>query len=186
MTDRLTPDQRHICMSHIRSKDTKPELKVRRWLWDHGYRYRLNVKTVPGKPDIVMRKYRTAIFVNGCFWHGHGVELVVSSEQLVVKSSKCCKIPQTNREFWVAKIRRNQERDQQNYKVLEENGWQVVVVWECELTTSRLERTMREVEVLLHDFYLKTFNYRAKTYIHIEEEPLPMVAEDPEGYGLNL
>ena len=186
MTDRLTPYQRHICMSHIRSKDTKPELKVRRWLWDHGYRYRLNVKTVPGKPDIVMRKYRTAIFVNGCFWHGHNVELVVSSEQLLVKSSKCCKIPQTNRDFWVAKIQRNQERDQQNYKVLEENGWQVVVVWECELTTSRLERTMREVEVLLHDFYLKTFNYRAKTYIHIEEEPLPMVAEDPEGYGLNL
>ena len=193
MTDRLTPDQRHICMSHIRSKDTKPELTVRRWLWTHGYRYRLNVKTVPGKPDIVMRKYRTAIFVNGCFWHGHDVELVVSSEQLVVgseqlvvKSSKCCKIPQTNREFWVAKIRRNQERDQQNYKVLEENGWQVIVVWECELTTSHLERTMREVEVLLHDFYLKTFNYRAKTYIHIEEEPLPMVAEEPEGYGLNL
>ena len=193
MTDRLTPDQRHICMSHIRSKDTKPELTVRRWLWTHGYRYRLNVKTVPGKPDIVMRKYRTAIFVNGCFWHGHDVELVVSSEQLVVgseqlvvKSSKCCKIPQTNREFWVAKIRRNQERDQQNYKVLEENGWQVIVVWECELTTSHLERTMREVEVLLHDFYLKTFNYRAKTYIHIEEETLPMAAEEPEGYGQNL
>ena len=86
----------------------------------------------------------------------------------------------------MAKIQRNQERDQQNYKVLEENGWQVIVVWECELTTSRLERTMREVEVLLHDFYLKTFNYRAKTYIHVEEEPLPMVAEEPEEYGLNL
>ena len=186
MTDIMTPQQRHYCMSRIRSKDTTPEKRVRQWLWKHGYRYRLNVKTVPGKPDIVMRKYRTAIFVNGCFWHGHDVELVVSSEQLVAKSSKCCKIPQTNREFWVAKIRRNQERDQQNYKVLEENGWQVIVVWECELTTSRLERTMREVEVLLHDFYLKTFNYRAKTYIHIEEEPLPMVAEEPEGYGLNL
>ena len=186
MTDRLTPAQRHRCMSHIRSRDTKPELKVRRWLWTHGYRYRLNVKSVPGKPDIVMRKYRTAIFVNGCFWHGHDVELVVSSEQLVVTSSNCCKIPQTNREFWVSKIRRNQERDQQNYKVLEENGWQVIVVWECELTASHLERTMREVEVRLHDFYLKTFNYRAKTYIHVEEEPLPMVAEEPEEYGLNL
>lgn len=73
MTDRMTPEQRHRCMSHIRSKDTKPELKVRQWLWSHGYRYRLNVKSVPGKPDIVMRPYRTAIFVNGCFWHGHGV-----------------------------------------------------------------------------------------------------------------
>ena len=71
MTDTMTPEQRHRCMSHIRSKDTKPELKVRRWLWSHGYRYRLNVKSVPGKPDIVMRPYRTAIFVNGCFWHGH-------------------------------------------------------------------------------------------------------------------
>ena len=73
MTDTMTTEQRHRCMSHIRSRDTKPELKVRRWLWHHGYRYRLNVKSVPGKPDIVMRPYRTAIFVNGCFWHGHGV-----------------------------------------------------------------------------------------------------------------
>ncbi len=71
MTDRLTPEQRHLVMSHIHGKGTKPELKVRQWLWHHGYRYRLNVKSVPGKPDIVMRKYHTAIFVNGCFWHGH-------------------------------------------------------------------------------------------------------------------
>ena len=74
MTDCLTPSQRHHCMSHIRSKATKPEMAVRKWLWAHGYRYRLNVKSVPGKPDIVMRRYRTAIFVNGCFWHGHGVD----------------------------------------------------------------------------------------------------------------
>ena len=186
MTDRLTPAQRHRCMSHIRSRDTKPELKVRQWLWTHGYRYRLNVKSVPGKPDIVMRKYRTAIFVNGCFWHGHDVQGARFNVQGSIEDSKCCKIPNTNREFWVSKIRRNQERDQQNYKVLEENGWQVIVVWECELTASRLERTMREVEVRLHDFYLKTFNYRTKTYIHVEEEPLPMVAEEPEEYGLNL
>ena len=183
MTDTMTPQQRHYCMSRIRSKDTTPEKRVRQWLWQHGYRYRLCVKGVPGKPDIVMRKYRTAIFVNGCFWHGHDVELVVSSEQLVVKSSNCCKIPQTNREFWVAKIKRNQERDQENYKVLEENGWQVIVLWECQLKPKKLEQTMLQMEIQLHDFYLKTFNYRAKTYIHIEEEPLPMVAEDPEEYG---
>lgn len=73
MSDKLTPVQRHVCMSHIHSKDTKPELKVRQWLWRHGYRYRMNVKGVPGKPEIVMRKYRTDIFVNGCFGHGHGV-----------------------------------------------------------------------------------------------------------------
>lgn len=71
MPDVLTPAQRHRCMSHIRSKATKPEILVRKWLWAHGYRYRLNVKSVPDKPDIVMRRYRTAIFVNGCFWHGH-------------------------------------------------------------------------------------------------------------------
>ena len=183
MTDTMTPQQRHYCMSRIRSKDTTPEKRVRQWLWQHGYRYRLCVKGVPGKPDIVMRKYRTAIFVNGCFWHGHDVELVVSSEQLVVEDSKCCKIPKTNREFWMAKIRRNQERDQQNYKVLEENGWQVIVLWECQLKPKKLEQTMLQVEIRLHDFYLKTFNYRAKTYIHIEEERLPMVAEEPGEYG---
>ena len=183
MTDTMTPQQRHYCMSRIRSKDTTPEKRVRQWLWQHGYRYRLNVKGVPGKPDIVMRKYRTAIFVNGCFWHGHDVELVVSSEQLVVKSSNCCKIPQTNKDFWVAKIQRNQERDQKNYEILSENGWQVIVLWECQLKPKKLEKTMLQVEIQLHDYYLATFNHRSKTYIHIEEENLPMVAEEPEEYG---
>ena len=78
-------------MSHIRSKATKPEILVREWLWAHGYRYRLNVKNVPGKPDIVMRKYRTAIFVNGCFWHGH-------------EGCKLFAMPKTNTEFWQNKI----------------------------------------------------------------------------------
>ena len=183
MTDTMTPQQRHYCMSRIRSKDTTPERRVRQWLWQHGYRYRLCVKRVPGKPDIVMRKYRTAIFVNGCFWHGHHVQCTMNNVQCTIEDSKCCKIPKTNREFWVAKIRRNQERDQQNYKVLEENGWQVIVLWECQLKPKKLEQTMLQVEIQLHDFYLKTFNYRSKSYIHIEEENLPMVAEDPEEYG---
>ena len=130
-----------------------------------------------------MRKYRTAIFVNGCFWHGHHVQCTMNNVQCTIEDSKCCKIPKTNREFWVAKIRRNQERDQQNYKVLEENGWQVIVLWECQLKPKKLEETMLQVEIQLHDFYLKTFNYRSKSYIHIEEENLPMVAEDPEEYG---
>lgn len=184
MTDTMTPQQRHYCMSRIRSKDTTPEKRVRQWLWKHGYRYRLNVKGVPGKPDIVMRKYRTAIFVNGCFWHGHDVELVVSSEQLVVKSSNCCKIPQTNRDFWVTKIRRNQERDQKNYEILSENGWQVIVVWECQLKPKTLEQTMLQVEQQLLDYYIKTFGRKSRSYIHIDEESLPMAAEDPEEYGI--
>ena len=94
MSDTMTPAQRHRCMSLIRSKDTKPEIKVRKWLWFHGYRYRLCAKGVPGKPDIVMRRYRTAIFVNGCFWHGH-------------EGCGKFKMPQSNVEFWEAKIKRN-------------------------------------------------------------------------------
>ena len=142
MTDRLTPEQRHRVMSRIHGKGTKPELKVRQWLWQHGYRYRLNVKSVPGKPDIVMRRYRTAIFVNGCFWHSHHVETQNLASLPEITNSSCCKIPQTNREFWVNKIKRNQERDQQNYQVLHDNGWQVIVVWECQLTPKRIEETM--------------------------------------------
>ena len=182
MTDKMTPAQRHYCMSRIHSKATKPELKVRQWLWRHGYRYRLNVKSVPGKPDIVMRRYRTAIFVNGCFWHGHNVDLP-SVETLRATSlqsfpnSTCCKIPQTNREFWVAKIRRNQERDQENYRVLQENGWQVLVIWECQLTTKRLDQTMREVELLLNDNMLSLYKHHSIPYTTEEETPLPMAAE---------
>ena len=177
MTDTMTPEQRHRCMSHIRSKATKPELKVRRWLWNHGYRYRLNVKSVPGKPDIVMRPYRTAIFVNGCFWHGHDVAVPqVNSERLIVNSS-CCKIPATNREFWVKKIRRNQERDQENYRVLQENGWKVIIIWECQLKPSVIEHTMREVEVMLNDNMLSLYKHRPVPFHTEEETPLPMAAE---------
>ena len=184
MTDIMTPQQRHYCMSRIRSKDTTPEKRVRQWLWKHGYRYRLNVKGVPGKPDIVMRKYRTAIFVNGCFWHGHHVQCTMNNVQCTIEDSKCCKIPKTNREFWMAKIQRNQERDQQNYKVLEENGWQVIVLWECQLKPKKLEQTMLQVEQQLLDYYIKTFGRKSRSYIRIDEESLPMAAEDPEEYGI--
>ena len=216
MTDTMTAEQRHKCMSHIRSRDTKPELKVRRWLWHHGYRYRLNVKSVPGKPDIVMRPYRTAIFVNGCFWHGHNVqfstaqiensklknEKAVCSENscaaqiensklksekaadpsaALIENSACCKIPQSNRAFWVAKIRRNQERDQRNYQLLQENGWQVIVVWECQLTPKQIEHTMREVELLLNNNMLARYKHSPNPF-PTEEEPLPLAAEDTIEY----
>lgn len=180
MTDRMTPEQRHRCMSHIHSKVTKPEVKVRKWLWGHGYRYRLNVKSVPGKPDIVMRPYCTAIFVNGCFWHGHNVQLPaaqVDSLKLIVDSS-CCKIPTTNREFWVAKIKRNQERDQRNYEVLYRSGWKVIVIWECQLTASKIEHTMREVELLLNENMLARYKRPTPVPLYTEQEPLPMAAED--------
>ena len=212
MTDTMTAEQRHRCMSHIRSRDTKPELKVRRWLWHHGYRYRLNVKSVPGKPDIVMRPYRTAIFVNGCFWHGHGVEIENSkvksekdvcsedslaaqiensklkSEEAVdyggaqIENSACCKIPQSNRAFWVAKIKRNQERDQRNYQLLQENGWQVIVVWECQLTPHQIEHTMREVELLLNSNMLARYKH-APVPFSTGEEQLPAAAENNIEYN---
>ena len=178
MTDTMTSDQRHRCMSHIHSKDTKPELLVRRWLWSHGYRYRLNVKSVPGSPDIVMRPYRTAIFVNGCFWHGHDVEWKVESEKWKVSNSACCKIPSTNREFWVEKIRRNQERDQENYRVLQENGWQVIVIWECQLAPTHIDHTMREVELLLNENMLSLYRHKPIPYNTEEEGQLPLAAED--------
>ena len=177
MTDKMTPAQRHYCMSRIHGKATKPELKVRKWLWQHGYRYRLNVKSVPGKPDIVMRRYRTAIFVNGCFWHGHFVQLGVGSKELGVNSSKCCKIPQTNREFWVNKIKRNQERDQKNYQILHDNGWQVIVVWECQLTPKRIEETMLRVELLLNEHFLALHQPKVIPY-DVQEAPISMAAEE--------
>ena len=177
MTDKMTPAQRHYCMSRIHGKGTKPELKVRQWLWQHGYRYRLNVKSVPGKPDIVMRRYRTAIFVNGCFWHGHHVETQNLASLPEITNSSCCKIPQTNREFWVNKIKRNQERDQQNYKVLHDNGWQVIVVWECQLTPKRIEETMLRVELLLNEHFLALHQPKVVPY-DVPETPISIAAEE--------
>lgn len=136
MADKMTPSQRHYCMSRIRGKATKPELLVRHWLWSHGYRYRLNVKSVPGKPDIVLRKYRTAIFVNGCFWHGH-------------EGCSLYSVPKSNTDFWIAKVQRNRERDQQEYKALHDAGWQVIVIWECQLKSDKIDDTMRNVEHML-------------------------------------
>ena len=142
MSEVLNPQQRHRCMSHIRSKATKPEMLVRRWLWAHGYRYRLNVKSVPGKQDIVMRKYRTAIFVNGCFWHGH-------------EGCKQFVLPKTNTAFWRNKIEYNRARDQKNYDILINAGWQVIVLWQCKLTKQELEKTMQSVAVALNQNLLR-------------------------------
>lgn len=207
MTDTLTTSQRHLVMSHIRGKDTKPELLVRRWLWHHGYRYRLNVKGVPGKPDIVLRKYRTAIFVNGCFWHGHHLEIadsffeqpreneiiatpdqfkVLDSETLQFQNSECCKIPKTNTEFWKSKIFRNMERDRKNYQLLRDNGWQVLVVWECQLKPKLLEQTMERIEVKLQDYFLRTFGPKSLKYILLPDEDVPMAADAHVEYGANL
>ena len=183
MPDCLTPEQRHRCMSHIRSSNTKPELKVRQWLWRHGYRYRLNVKSVPGKPDIVMRPYRTAIFVNGCFWHGH--EVAIENSKLKIENSACCRIPQTNRQFWVDKISRNQQRDMCNYQILKDNGWQVIVVWECQLKPSRIEQTMRQVELRLNQCLLAIHSQKVRGYSADVPDTMPVAAEGTAQYGKN-
>ena len=120
-------------MSSIHASSTKPELKLRRALWRKGYRYRVNDRRFAGAPDIVLPKYRTAIFVHGCFWHGH-------------KDCKNYVVPKTNTSFWVEKVARNQKRDEDVWRQLEAKGWFVVIVWECELANKNLDSTLIRVE----------------------------------------
>ena len=169
----MTTSSRSYNMSRIRSKDTKPELIVRHWLWSHGYRYRKNVKRLPGTPDIVLRKYSICIFVHGCFWHGHSH----------------ITYPKTNAEFWKNKIERNKQRDDEDKQKLLGMGWNVITVWECQLKKDKLEQSMREVEHLInYSLLLKsgdrfsmhiaaTYNLdKGETGIDIAAEP------EPNGY----
>ena len=158
--DKLSPKQRSKNMAAIHSKDTKPEMIVRRWLWKRGFRYRLNHKGLPGHPDLVLRKYRTCVFVNGCFWHGHNVALPQMSDGRskmddVFESSECCKIPKTNREFWVKKIRRNKERDKEEQHKLAAMGWHCITIWECELMPKKREETLESLAFTLNHIYLQ-------------------------------
>ena len=137
MPDRMTIEQRHNNMAAIKGKDTKPEILVRKFLWARGFRYRLNHPRLPGKPDIVLRKYRTCILVNGCFWHGH-------------KGCQYATKPKSNIEFWETKIARNRHRDEVTSAHLEALGWHVITIWECELkgkstATSRLDALAEEI-----------------------------------------
>lgn len=148
MPDRMTPEQRHDCMASIHSENTRPEQAVRRELWHRGYRFRKCVRTLPGTPDIVLPKYRTCIFVNGCFWHGH-------------KGCSKFVMPKTRTEFWVNKIARNQERDLVNIQRLESIGWSAITVWECELGKSGIENTMEKIESMLEENRTKWEAYQA-------------------------
>ena len=137
MADVHTPEQRSYNMSRIRGKDTKPEELVRKYLFSKGFRYRKNDSRLPGKPDIVLPKYKMAIFVNGCFWHGH-------------EGCRYFVWPKNNAEFWKVKISGNIDRDKKNYGQLEELGWKVIIVWECEFKKSlrdeRLSALISEIE----------------------------------------
>ena len=178
--DKLTPQQRHKAMAAIRGKNTKPEMIVRRGLWKRGFRYRLNHKRLPGHPDLVLRKYRTCIFVNGCFWHGHRSHPLTPPKggEPELTDSECCKIPKTNREFWVNKIRRNQQRDIEDQQKLAAMGWHCITVWECELTSKKREETLDSLAYTLNHIYLQDHQI-PKPYPTLEEENgLQMAAEE--------
>ena len=177
----MNPIQRSLCMKSIHSSSTKPELIVRKDLWRKGFRYRLNLSKLPGHPDLVLKKYRTCIFVNGCFWHGHNVVMLPQKENSEhrVKSSDCCRIPKTRREFWVTKIRRNQERDIEEQKRLAEMGWHSITIWECELKPSKREETLKSLVYTLNKIWLEDHQAVVKAYPKLEEEEgMLKVAED--------
>ena len=131
MADNHTKEVRSRNMSHIRSTNTKPEEKVRKYLFSKGFRYRKNMHTLPGCPDIVLSKYKTVIFVNGCFWHKHDCPRFVW--------------PSSNEDYWRAKISGNVRRDIKNHAELEMLGWKVLVVWECQLKRKNFESTMEDL-----------------------------------------
>ena len=173
--------RRSANMAAIHGKNTKPEMVVRHWLWEHGFRYRMNHSRLPGKPDIVMRKYRTCIFVNGCFWHGHRlVEPTVQGSRgsrFKMESSPCCKIPKTNRDFWVAKIQRNQKRDVQVQHELASMGWHCITIWECELKPKVREKTLESLAFTLNKIFLQ--DHSIKRYDIPDEEPMMAAEENP-------
>lgn len=146
--------KRSAVMAKIKGKDTKPEWIVRRYLFSRGYRYRKNVKGLPGTPDIVLRKYGIVIFIHGCFWHGHECQT---------------HFPKTNTDFWLTKIRRNKDRDERQKELLRSMGWNVLTVWECRLRPQFRERTLAVIEYYInHSFLLKE---RAVSGGYVAEAP---------------
>ena len=121
MTDIYSASKRSEIMSKISGTETKPEILVRKFLFANGFRFRKNVRSLPGSPDIVLPKFKTVIFVHGCFWHGH--------------SCKAAKLPKTRKEFWQAKIKRNLDRDESTLLDLKALGWTIIVIWQCEINT---------------------------------------------------
>lgn len=167
MTDKLTPEQRHRCMSRIRSKNTQPELLVRKYLFSRGFRFRIHVKRLPGLPDIVLRKYQTVIFVNGCFWHGH-------------EGCRHFVLPKSNTAFWEKKISRNQKRDLQQRLRLRLMGWHVIVLWECQLRPKTKQETLKRLEHTLNKIFLDNHTIRKIQPYRTTEEIPCKVAENPD------
>ena len=149
-------------MAAIHGKDTKPELLVRRYLWGNGFRYRLNYPRLPGKPDIVLRRYRTCIFINGCFWHGH-------------EGCPYYKVPKTNTTFWQNKVTRNKARDLKVQHELAAMGWHSITIWECELRPHQRQQTLQSLAYTLNKIFLQD---RTIHHYEIPDEPFLVAAEE--------
>lgn len=160
-------DKRSAVMAKIKNKDTEPELLVRHYLYHRGYRYRKNVKGLPGTPDIVLLKYGVVIFVHGCFWHGH------------VDGT----LPRSNTEFWRKKIEQNKIRDLKNKEILRKMGWHVMTIWECQLKPSIRNQTLLEIEYHINHAYLNRFKPRLYNSHTLEESTFSLVAEENIEYG---
>lgn len=160
--------KRSAVMAKIKGKDTKPEWIVRRYLFSRGYRYRKNVKGLPGTPDIVLHKYGIVIFIHGCFWHGHEVDGTM---------------PRTNTEFWRNKIEANRKRDERNKEALKKSGWRVMTIWECQLKPAVREQTLLEMEYHINHTYLKRFVPKKPKAYKIEENTPSMAAEGMVEYS---
>ncbi|MCM1484489.1 MAG: very short patch repair endonuclease [Muribaculaceae bacterium] len=163
MADRMTPDERSRCMAAVKGRDTRPEIRVRKYLFAKGLRYRINVRQLPGSPDIVLKKYGVAVFVDGCFWHGH-------------EGCRHFVLPRTNADFWRKKIELNRARDYRVSVELRLAGWRVIRVWECEVNSKD------GGEEYLELLYEAITGGGGKAYGCDEDEMLS-VAEPLEGYG---
>lgn len=160
--DIWSKEKRSQVMARIRGRDTRPELIVRRYLYSRGYRYRKNVKGLPGTPDIVLRKHRVAVFIHGCFWHGHETHQ---------------RIPDTNRDFWQRKIERNKERDLRDKERLLAMGWSVVTIWECQLKPAVRARTLAALEYYINHNYLRVMRLHSATS---KNHSVPMYPPDTD------
>lgn len=162
--DKLTKEQRHRNMAAIHGKNTKPEILVRKFLFSRGFRYRLNHPRLPGHPDIVLKKYRTCIFINGCFWHGH-------------EGCHYYRLPKTNVDFWKNKIEQNKIRDKKEQRQLADMGWHCITVWECQLKPLVRDQTLESLAYTLNHIYLEDREVKTD---QITEQPDSLMAAEPD------
>ncbi len=169
MADNHSKESRSRNMAQIKGKNTLPEIMVRKFLFGKGFRYRINDKSLPGKPDIVLPKYRTFIFVNGCFWHGHA-------------DCKYADLPKTRTEWWKTKIDKNKERDNKVHLELKKSRWNIITVWTCQLKPQNRTNTLESIVLLLEKIFLES-QKKQKCHPYIFHSENHRVAEREEGYN---